>query len=220
MGLILSEKDVRLLETIAQRERAPFYIVGKVTGDQHFSFVNEVNNEKPIDLAIDALFGDAPKTTLLDEKKKLKYENCSYDFSRLESYLKDVLMLEAVACKDWLTNKVDRCVTGRVAQQQTVGELQLPLSNCGVMALDYKGKLGVATALGHAPIVGLIDPAKGSINAIAESLTNIVWAPLSEGLKSVSLSANWMWPCNNPGENDRLYDAVKAASDFAIDLGN
>ena len=128
-------------------------------------------------------------------------------------------MLEAVGCKDWLTNKVDRCVTGRVAQQQTVGELQLPLSNCGVMALDFKGQYGIATAIGHAPVIGLIDPEKGSINAIVESLTNIVWAPLAEGLKSISLSANWMWPCNNPGENDRLYQAVKACSNFAIDLG-
>ena len=137
MGLILSEKDARLLETIAQRERAPFYIVGQVTGDQHFSFVNDVNGDKPIDLAIDSLFGDAPKTTLLDKKKKLDYDNASYRFSEVESYLKNLLMLEAVGCKDWLTNKVDRCVTGRVAQQQTVGALQLPLSNCGVMALDY-----------------------------------------------------------------------------------
>ena len=126
-------------------------------------------------------------------------------------------MLEAVGCKDWLTNKVDRCVTGRVAQQQTVGELQLPLSNCGVIALDFKGQHGIATAIGHAPVIGLIDPEKGSVNAITESLTNIVWAPLAEGLKSISLSANWMWPCNNPGENDRLYQAVKACSNFAID---
>ena len=219
MGLILSEKDARLLETIAQRERAPFYIVGQVTGDQHFSFVNDVNGDKPIDLAIDSLFGDAPKTTLLDKKKKLDYDNASYRFSEVESYLKNLLMLEAVGCKDWLTNKVDRCVTGRVAQQQTVGALQLPLSNCGVMALDYNGKYGVATAIGHAPVIGLIDPAKGSVNAIAESLTNIVWAPMSQGLRSVSLSANWMWPCYNPGENDRLYQAVKACSDFALDLG-
>ncbi len=218
MGLIMSEKDAQLLKTIAQRERAPFYIVGQVTGDQHFSFVNDFNGGKPIDLAIDSLFGDPPKTTLLDEKKKLDFDNASYHFSKVESYLKDLLMLEAVGCKDWLTNKVDRCVTGRVAQQQTVGTLQLPLSNCGVMALDFNGKYGVATAIGHAPVIGLIDPAKGSVNAIAESLTNIVWAPLSEGLKSVSLSANWMWPCNNQGENDRLYQAVKACSDFAIDL--
>lgn len=219
MGLILSEKDTHLLKKIAQRERAPFYIVGQVTGDHHFSFINDDNGEKPIDLAIESLFGDAPKTTLLDESKKVNFDNPSYHFYDAEHYLKDILMLEAVACKDWLTNKVDRCVTGRVAQQQTVGELQLPLSNCGVMALDYNGKYGVATAIGHAPVTGLIDPAKGSINAIAESLTNIVWAPMTEGLKSVSLSANWMWPCNNPGENDRLYQAVKACSDFAIDLG-
>ena len=219
MGLILSEQDADLLKTIAQRERAPFYIVGKVTGDHHFSFVNNKSGEKPIDLAIESLFGDAPKTTLLDEAIKVPFENASYQFSAFEAYLSDVLMLEAVGCKDWLTNKVDRCVTGRVAQQQTIGELQLPLSNCGVMALDFQGKHGVATAIGHAPVIGLIDPAKGSVNAIAESLTNIVWAPMTDGLKSISLSANWMWPCNNPGENDRLYQAVKACSDFAIELG-
>ena len=219
MGLILSKKDTLLLKKISQRERTPLFIVGQVTGDHHFSFVNDNNGEKPIDLAIESLFGDAPKTTLLDEKKKVNFDSLSYDFSDVEDYLKNVLLLESVGCKDWLTNKVDRCVTGRVAQQQTVGELQLPLSNCGVMALDYKGKHGVATAIGHAPVTGLIDPTKGSINSIAESLTNIVWAPLTEGLKSVSLSANWMWPCNNPGENDRLYCAVKACSDFAIDLG-
>ena len=219
MGLILSKKDTLLLKKISQRERTPLFIVGQVTGDHHFSFVNYNNGEKPIDLAIESLFGDAPKTTLLDEKKKVNFDSLSYDFSNVENYLKNVLLLESVGCKDWLTNKVDRCVTGRVAQQQTVGELQLPLSNCGVMALDYNGKYGVATAIGHAPVTGLIDPAKGSINSIAESLTNIVWAPLTEGLKSVSLSANWMWPCNNPGENDRLYCAVKACSDFAIDLG-
>ena len=219
MGLILSEKDARLLKKIAKRERAPYYLVGKVTGDKHFSFVNDINGEKPIDLSINSLFGDAPKTSLFDEKKKIEFDNPTYDFSNFETYLKDLLLLEAVGCKDWLTNKVDRCVSGRVAQQQTVGPLQLPLSNLGVMALDYIGKYGVATAIGHAPIIGLINPAKGSVNAIAESLTNIVWAPMSNGIKSVSLSANWMWPCNNPGENDRLYEAVKACSDFAIDLG-
>ena len=128
-------------------------------------------------------------------------------------------MLEGVACKDWLTNKVDRCVTGRVAQQQTVGAIQLPLSNCGVIALDYKGKEGIATSIGHSPIVGLIDPSKGSLNAIAKALTNIVFAPLENKINSISLSANWMWPCNNPGEDARLYKAVEACSNFAQELG-
>ena len=87
------------------------------------------------------------------------------------------------------------------------------------MALDYNGKEGVATAIGHSPISGLINPAAGSRNSITEALTNMIWAPLKDNLKSISLSANWMWPCKNEGEDARLFEAVKAISDFSIDLG-
>ena len=219
MGLIINPKDQAFLQRIAARERAPMYIVGFVTEDHQFAFIDNKNDCKPIDLHLDALFGSSPKTIMKDKHQKINFELIAFDEKLLFSYLKKVLSLEAVACKDWLTNKVDRCVSGRVAQQQTVGELQIPLSNCGVVALDYKGKKGIATAIGHAPIPGLIDPAKGSVLAIAESLTNIIWAPISGGLSSVSLSANWMWACNNPGEDARLYDAVEACSDFAIALG-
>ena len=219
MGLILAPQDAELLETIAERERAPFYIVGEVTEDHHFSFHSEKNEETPIDLDLSALFGSSPKTIMEDVSAAQQFEAISYNFKELKHYIEEVLQLEAVASKDWLTNKVDRCVTGRVAQQQCVGELQLPLSNCGVMALDYTGQKGIATSIGHAPVSALIDPKKGSNTAIAEALTNIVWAPLEEGLKSVSLSANWMWPCNNQGEDARLYAAVEECSAFAIDLG-
>ena len=219
MGLILSPKDSKQLEKVALRERAPFYIVGEVTNDNHFSFYSEKKNETPIDIDLSALFGSSPKSIIEDKKINCKYEDIIYSREKLESYLNRVLLLEAVACKDWLTNKVDRCVTGRVAQQQCVGELQLPLSNCGVIALDYSGQKGIATSIGHAPVSALIDPKKGSNTAIAESLTNIVFAPLEKGLQSISLSANWMWPCNNPGEDARLYDAVEECSNFAIKLG-
>ncbi|MGB1979396.1 MAG: phosphoribosylformylglycinamidine synthase [Flavobacteriaceae bacterium] len=219
MGLIISPEDAALLERIAARERAPFYMVGEVSADMRFSFHSKKKKETPIDLDLSALFGSSPKTVMQDQSLTPGFEALSYQRSDLISYIQSVLQLEAVACKDWLTNKVDRCVTGRVAQQQCVGELQLPLSNCGVMALDYVGKKGVATSIGHAPVSGLIDPRKGSTNAIAESLSNLVWAPLEKGLSSVSLSANWMWPCNNPGEDARLYAAVEACSDFAIALG-
>jgi phosphoribosylformylglycinamidine synthase len=97
--------------------------------------------------------------------------------------------------------------------------LQLPLNNVGVMALDFKGKDGIATSVGHSPVAAIVDPAAGSRTAIAEALSNIVFAPLKDGLKSVSLSANWMWACKNAGEDARLYEAVKACSDFAIELG-
>ena len=219
MGLILSPNDAKELEKIALRERAPFYIVGEVTNDHHFSFYSKSKNETPIDIDLSALFGSSPKSTMNDQKIYFKYEDIQYSRGNLLSYLNETLQLEAVACKDWLTNKVDRCVTGKVAQQQCVGELQLPLSNCGVIALDYTGQKGIATSIGHAPVSALIDPKIGSNTAIAESLTNIVFAPLEHGLKSVSLSANWMWPCNNPGEDARLYEAVEECSNFAIALG-
>ena len=219
MGLILSPKDSEHLENIARRERAPFFVVGEVTDDHTFSFHSKKTNETPIDLKLSALFGSSPKTVMEDTSISHLYEELSYTKKEIEKYIVKVLQIEAVASKDWLTNKVDRCVTGRVAQQQCVGELQLPLSNCGVIALDYKGKKGIATSIGHAPVSGLISAKKGSNTAIAEALTNIVFAPLEKGLESVSLSANWMWPCNNPGEDARLYEAVQECSDFAISLG-
>ena len=218
MGLIVAPKDVKLLRDICKRERAPIYLVGKVTGDEHFTFVNKITDQKPIDLELKSLFGSSPKTKMYDKTIKNEYDKVNFKKDPIVS-LQKILMLEGVACKDWLTNKVDRCVTGRVAQQQTVGPIQLPLSNCGVISLDYIGRNGIATSIGHSPIVGLIDPSKGSINSIAKALTNIIFAPLKNGLRSISLSANWMWPCNNPGEDARLYSAVESCSKFAQDLG-
>ena len=219
MGLVISEKDLPTLQKIADRERAPMYTVGTVTGDKRFIFESSENGEKPIDLAMDDMFGSSPVTILEDTTINRNYNDVAYSKNDIPKYIKDVLRLESVACKDWLTNKVDRCVGGRVAKQQCAGPLQLPLNDCGVMAFDYDSKHGIATSIGHAPVSALIDPDAGSKNSIAESLTNIIWAPLKDGLKSVSLSANWMWPAKNEGEDARLYKAVEGISEFAIALG-
>ncbi|PCJ93386.1 MAG: phosphoribosylformylglycinamidine synthase [Flavobacteriaceae bacterium] len=219
MGLVIGEKDIDLLQRIADRERSPMYEVGDVTVDDKFTFESSSTGEKPMDLELSDMFGSSPKTIMTDTSFQRKYDTPSYSLENFHDYLEQVLQLEAVASKDWLTNKVDRCVGGKVAKQQCVGPLQLPLNNCGVMALDYKGKEGIATSIGHSPISGLIDPAAGSLNSITEALTNIIWAPLKDGLASISLSANWMWPCKNEGEDARLYEAVKAVSDFSIALG-
>ena len=219
MGLVMKKTDVDTLRNISERERAPFYIIGEVTGDMQFTLENPLTKEKPIDLALTSLFGDPPKTIMNDTVVENNFRKLEYSVQKIEEYAELVLQIEEVACKDWLTNKVDRSVTGRLAKQQCAGPLQLPLNNLGAITLDYRGKKGMATSIGHAPAAGLIDPAAGSILSIAEALTNIIWAPLSNKLKSVSLSANWMWPCKNPGEDTRLYSAVKAASDFAIALG-
>ena len=219
MGLVIAEKDKALLEQIANRERSPMYDVGAVTGDHNFSFESEDGSRKPMNLALEDMFGSSPKTILKDKTIEPNFAKLSYSSELIYEYVEQILQLEGIACKDWLTNKVDRCVGGRVATQQTCGELQLPLNNVGVVTMDFQGKEGMANAIGHAPAGALINPVKGSQQSIAESLTNIIWAPFKDGLKSVSLSANWMWPCKNEGEDARLYSAVKAVSDFAIGLG-
>jgi len=218
MGLILKEKDLEMLEKIAQRERAPMFNVGTATGDHKLTFLS-VNGENAVDLELPYLFGNPPKTILEDQTININFRPVETEIDEFDVYLEKVLQLEAVACKDWLTNKVDRAVTGRIAKQQCAGPVQLPLNNLGVVALDYRGIKGIATALGHAPVAGLIDPEAASRLSVAKALTNIIWAPLEEGIKGISLSANWMWPAKNPVEDARLYAAVEAISDFAIGLG-
>ena len=219
MGLVIGKEDADYLHRIADRERSPYYEVGEVTNDNRFTFQSKTTGEKPMDVEMNDLFGSSPKTVMTDKTIAYDYSNIEYTISNISTYLEQVLQLEAVACKDWLTNKVDRCVGGKVAKQQCAGPLQLPLNNVGVMALDYKGKEGIATAIGHSPVAALIDPVAGSRTAIAEALSNIIWAPIKGGLRGISLSANWMWPCKNEGEDARLYKAVQAVSDFAIELG-
>ncbi|MDE6523938.1 MAG: phosphoribosylformylglycinamidine synthase, partial [Paramuribaculum sp.] len=218
MGMVLHADDIERVARIAERERSPLYVVGETTADDRFVF-EQADGVKPIDLAMADMFGNSPKTVMTDNTVVNTYADLEYSSDKIEDYVRDVLSLEAVASKDWLTNKVDRSVTGKVARQQCQGEIQLPLSDCGVVALDYRGKEGIATSIGHAPQVALVDAARGSVMAVAESLTNIVGAPLKGGLKAVSLSANWMWPCRNEGEDAALYRAVEACSDFACALG-
>ena len=218
MGMVIEQADIERVKAIAERERAPFYVVGETTGDHKFVF-RQADGIKPIDLAMSDMFGSSPTTYMVDTTKPRTLKEAKYSQKLINEYLQNVLQLEAVACKDWLTNKVDRSVTGKIARQQCQGEIQLPLSDCGVVSLDYTGTKGIATSIGHAPQIALANPAQGSIAAIAEALTNIVGAPLSQGLKSISLSANWMWPCRNEGEDAALYNAVEACSRFAIELG-
>ena len=218
MGLLIKEEAIEHVRKIAERERAPMYVVGETTGDHRFAF-EQADGIRPFDLAVSQMFGSSPKTYMIDKTVESHFENPKYDISKLHEYLTRVLQLEAVACKDWLTNKVDRSVTGRIARQQCQGEIQLPLSDCGVVALDYRGEKGIATSIGHAPQAALADPAAGSVLAVSEALTNLVWAPLAEGMDTISLSANWMWPCRSmEGEDARLYTAVQALSDFCCAL--
>jgi phosphoribosylformylglycinamidine synthase len=218
MGLVLKEENVEYVQKIAQRERAPMYVVGTATGDMQLVF-KQKDGRKPLDMHLNDFFGKPPRTVIKDSTVEETFKNPAYKAEDIHSYLEKVLQLESVACKDWLTNKVDRSVTGKVARQQCQGEIQLPLSDLGAVSPDYRGTVGIATSIGHAPQVALADPAAGSVMAIAEALTNLVFAPLKDKIQGISLSANWMWPSRNPGEDARLYKAVEACSDFACSLG-
>jgi phosphoribosylformylglycinamidine synthase len=219
MGLVIRSADLELLQRAADRERAPMYAVGHVTGDQHLCFTDTRKGKHPIDLDISDFFGKPPRTVMEDRTVAVEFPGVETGGDMFDDQLLRVLQLESVACKDWLTNKVDRSVTGKVAMQQCTGAIQLPLNNLAVVALDYSGRSGIATALGHAPAAALIDPCAGSRLSVTEALSNIMWAPLTHGLSGVSLSANWMWPCKNEGEDARLYAAVEALSDFCVGLG-
>ena len=218
MGLVIKKSDFEIIKKIADRERAPIYHVGEVKEDKKLIFRGK-NKIDPINLNLNDFFGSSPKTIIKDRSEEPKFKNPKYHPNLIVKYLENVLSLESVSCKDWLTNKVDRCVTGRVATQQTVGEIQLPLNNLGVMALDFISNKGIATSIGFSPVVSLVNEKVGAEYSILKSLSNIIWAPIKNGIENISLSANWMWPANNRGENARLYSAVKSVSDYAISLG-
>ena len=223
MGMVVDKADVAEIRAIAERERAPFYEIGETTGRHNFTLMDSKTGAVPMNLAVSDMLGSTPKTVMEDVTIKRKFAEVP-DVKLLtkeDIYLriKQLLSLEQVACKDWLTNKVDRCVTGLIACQQTCGEIQLPLNDVAVTAIGYDSNEGIATSIGHACIAALIDPAAGERLTIAEALTNLVWADIEGGLDAVSLSANWMWPTRNPGEDSRLYSAVQGASDFACALG-
>ncbi|MEI3154998.1 MAG: hypothetical protein V8S95_07800 [Odoribacter sp.] len=146
-----------------------------------FTFENAKAQEKPIDLELKRYVWYSRETIMEDKTVKEKYSDLEYTADKLEEYLEQVLQLEAVALKDRLTNKVDRSVSGRVVRQQGVGPLHLPLSDVAVVAMDYSGHRGIATSIGHAPVAALADAPAGSRLAIAEALTNLVWAPIIRG---------------------------------------
>lgn len=219
MALLIKPENLDLLQKIADTEKSPMFCVGEITGNGRFVFKDEITGETPFDLPISDMFGNPPKTVISDVTLFFEPEPLSYHPIYVMKYLWDVLRMESAASKDYLISKVDRSVTGLVAQQQCVGPLQLPLADFGAIATDYVGNLGVAISTGHSPVVSLIDVEAGVKLALVEALTNLVGVPLKHGILGVSCSANWMWPCKNLGEDARLFKAVKALSEFAIRLG-
>ena len=218
-ALLLRPGDSRLFLDLCRREKVPAAFVGRVTGDGRIVLFDERDGSTPVDLELDQVLGSMPRKVFQLESlaPKLRPLRLPAPVSVREA-LERVLRLVSVGSKRFLTNKVDRSVTGLVARQQCVGPLQLTLSDVSVIAQSHFGSTGAATAIGERPILGLLDSGAMARMSLAEALTNLVWAPVSH-LQDVKCSGNWMWPAKLPGEGARVYAAAVALRDTLLELG-
>lgn len=218
-ALLIRPEQIDEFKKICERERCDLEVLGEVTGDGKITVHDEKNNSTPIDLELDKILGKMPQKIFKDERINLKLKPLELpEDLTLKLALDKVLRLLSVGSKRFLINKVDRSVTGLIAQQQCVGPLHLSLADVSVIAQSHFSLTGAAIAIGEQPIKMLINSQAGARLSVAEALTNIVWAKIS-ALEDIKCSGNWMWAAKLPGEATRIYDAAIATRDLMIDLG-
>merc|ERR1719291_924929 len=224
-ALLIKPEHEAMFDEICKRERVPYAVVGTITGDGKIVVKDSRDGSTPVDLPLDKVLGKMPQKTF--EMKRLYKTppgtlSLPADLTVESALTRGVLRLGSVCSKRFLTNKVDRSVTGLIAQQQCVGPLHTPLANFAMIAQSPLGVTGGATAIGEQPLKGLPgDPASCRAMArlaVAESLTNLVWVKISS-LDSVKASGNWMWAAKLEGEGPKMYDAAEALSNIMVDLG-
>ncbi|NWF93192.1 MAG: phosphoribosylformylglycinamidine synthase [Syntrophaceae bacterium] len=218
-GFLIPPERIEEFKSICEREKVNCEILGEVTGDGRFVVHDERDGSTPVNLNLAKVLGNMPQKTFTDQRidpllKPLELP----DPLSVEEALSRVLRNLAVGSKRFLTNKVDRSVTGLIVRQQCCGPLQLTVGDVGVIAQSHFGLTGAATSIGEQPIKMLVDPKAGARMAVGEALTNMVWAQISR-LEDIKCSANWMWAPKLPGEGAALYDAACAMRDLMIQLG-
>jgi phosphoribosylformylglycinamidine synthase len=218
-GFLIRPENIEQFKAICTREKVNCEVLGEVTGDLRFVLHDATDGSTPVDIELDVLLGNIPQKTFTDEHRDPGLQPLSLpeDLS-VSAALHDVLRLLSVGSKRFLTNKVDRAVSGLIVRQQCCGPLQLPVSDVAVVAQSHFGLTGIATAIGEQPIKMLVDPAAGARMAVGEALTNLVWARI-EDLEQVKCSANWMWAPKLPGEGAAIYDAARAMRDAMVTIG-
>jgi phosphoribosylformylglycinamidine synthase len=218
-GLLIRPEDREMFEAIAKRENCPVNVMGHVTGDGKVVVHDSRDGSTPVDLPLELVLGKMPQKTFSDYHVEAKLEPLSLPEGTTPATAIDrVLRLLSVGSKRFLVHKVDRSVTGLCAQQQCVGPLQLPLSNVGVTAHTHFGITGTAVACGEQPIKGLVNSAAMARMTVAEAMTNIVWAKMSQ-IEDIKASGNWMYAAKLPGEGAKMWDACVALKESLIALG-
>jgi phosphoribosylformylglycinamidine synthase len=217
-ALLIKPEDQELFESIARRENCPIRILGAVTGDGKVVVKDSEDGSTPVDLPLELVLGKMPQKTFVDNSIKLELQPLSLpENTTVMNVVDRVLRLISVGSKRFLVHKVDRSVTGLIAQQQCVGPLQLPLANVGVVAHTHFSITGTAVACGEQPIKGLINSAAMARMTVAEAMTNLVWAKISS-IKDIKASGNWMYAAKLPGEGAKMYDACEALRDSLLEL--
>lgn len=218
-GFLISPENIERFQQICRREKVGCEVLGEVTGDLRFVLHDEKDGSTPVDIELDVLLGEIPQKTFTDTRKQASSSSLELPADlTVEDALNKVLRLVSVGSKRFLTNKVDRAVTGLIAQQQCCGPVQLPVSDVAVVAQSHFGMTGIATSIGEQSIKMILDPAAGARMAVGESLTNMVWAKIDD-MDQIKCSANWMWAPKLEGEGAALFDAAKAMRDAMIGVG-
>ncbi len=217
-ALLIKSEHVELFSSLCKREKIPFSFIGEITGDGYIILHDSTDNTTHVNLELSKVLGRMPQKTFNLETKPSNLRPLELPEPSVKKVLERVLRLLSVGSKRFLTNKVDRSVTGLIAQQQCTGPFQLTLSNVAVIAQSHFSTTGAAISIGEQPIKGLINPSAMARMSVGEALTNILWAKVT-ALEDIKCSGNWMWAAKLPGEGTRLYEAAASLKDILIDLG-
>ncbi len=218
-AFLIQQKKINSFIAICQREKVNCEVLGEITEDGQIAVNDNEDKSNPVNLPLDKILGEMPQKPFTLERvpKKLKPLRLPGGLT-VEEALRLVFRLPCVGSKGYLVRKVDRSVTGLIAQQQCCGPLQLPVADVAVVAQSHFGMTGGATAIGEQPIKMLIDEKAGARMAVGEMITNMASVRISD-LSHIKCSANWMWAAKLPGEGARLYDAAVAMRGIMIKLG-
>ena len=207
--IAIKEQSITLFDEICLKERAPYAVLGSATEDRHLLLEDSHFNNKPIDLEMSLLFGSSPKT----HKDVKSLPNIENEFNlnniELEDAISRLLNLPTIASKNFLITIADRTVTGLIARDQMIGPWQVPVADCAISLSDFDGYQGEAMSIGEKTPISLINSASAARMSVGEALTNLLSAYI-EDISHINLSANWMCASGHPGEDAKLYEAVKS----------
>ncbi len=129
-----------LFQKMCEREKVPFAVIGEITGDGYILLFDETDGSTPVNLDLSKILGDMPQKTFQMDRIPVKSTPLMLPQDlTVNDALDRVLRLLSVGSKRFLTNKVDRSVTGLIARQQCAGPLQLTVSDVAVIAQSHFG---------------------------------------------------------------------------------